>query len=283
MNARKLSLSAVAAAVLGTLAFGASASSASTPSQPAKTSVTIHSWSGGLYGYVTSRKANGCANNRPVAVFEQPRGGRNPTKDKRIATAVARRNHGAYQWSSNSRRSGSFYARAQKKDGCGVASSKAVSSRPTDAPAPSCPSTTEVCTFNLHVDMPFCPAFSSPVGLCPGKSFGTPGWAEPVFQIPALYAGFNWGPLGQGAYRLQYNGFNIGPVSYLAGSIPGSHLAEFTVSDAWALKWPHPSIRFVTPDLPGKRAGEQGGPLYLNFKNGHPGADAYIHGFLFRR
>jgi hypothetical protein len=89
-------------------------------------------------------------------------------------------------------------------------------------------------------------------------------------HLPGLLAVFSWA------------GDPYKRVTYSAVHVPNSSSPRFSVSLAYALEWPHPFVRWLTPDLPGIPAGEPGGPLSIDFKNGYIGADVYIKGYLYR-
>ena len=147
---------------------------------------------------------------------------------------------------------------------------------------PSCPAKTDYCYINLHFDtIAPCPSFTAAVGLCVGSSTGTVGFTAPISSLPRLAAIFNWLPNGGDRKSVTYSVVAFGvPVVFLEGAVPGPGSADFDVRMGWSLESPYPLVRYFTPRRPGVKAGEPGGPLYLNFENGRVGADVYIHGYL---
>jgi hypothetical protein len=147
---------------------------------------------------------------------------------------------------------------------------------------PDCPATTEYCYINLHFDTHiYCSSFTSAVGACVGSSTGTAAWAVPIVSLPGLWSQFQWLPAGGNFKEVQYTAVNLAvPVAILNGKVPGPGSADFYVERAYALKSPHPTLEFFTPNMRGVPAGQVGGPLHLNFEGGVIGADVYIHGYL---
>jgi Ca2+-binding RTX toxin-like protein len=148
---------------------------------------------------------------------------------------------------------------------------------------PACPSTREACSVSIHVDMKlYCPSYRFALAACLGTTpYANLGWDVYLSDLPAMWAQFSW--TGSRNRNVSMTAVNGVPTGRLDGSAPDSSSAAFSVQNAWTLKWPNPSIRWYTPDRPGVAPGQVGGPLYLNFRNGIVGADAYIDGYLFRR
>jgi hypothetical protein len=90
---------------------------------------------------------------------------------------------------------------------------------------------------------------------------------------PAL---FYWAPWDRGGRVVSFVGRGR-----LDGLIDGPASASYKISSATAYPWDK-NVAWNTPDLPGVRPGDQGGPLYLNFDSGLFGADVYIHGYLYK-
>jgi Ca2+-binding RTX toxin-like protein len=146
---------------------------------------------------------------------------------------------------------------------------------------PDCPTIGQggYCQFRMHFDATVCPGFGASQGTIPpciGKTPYAPvGWAVYFTDFPGLYAQFSWITTRAPARMIGFR--NFPPIGFLDGTLPASNSANLSVDSAWTLANP---TRLRTPDLPGVRAGQPGGPLYLNFVNGQPGADAYIDGYL---
>jgi hypothetical protein len=75
--------------------------------------------------------------------------------------------------------------------------------------------------------------------------------------------------------------------SRMTARLPGPGSAELYV-DSWTVTTDTgATVDFFTPNLPGQKAGEPGGPLYLNFEGGKGafdlGAEVHIKGFLYVR
>ena len=78
---------------------------------------------------------------------------------------------------------------------------------------------------------------------------------------------------------MQYGVLDFGlPVAVHSGTVAGPGSADFRVDSAYTVL-PRPG-KWRTPNLPGVRAGEPGGPLCIDFRNGKFGADVFIHGYL---
>lgn len=75
--------------------------------------------------------------------------------------------------------------------------------------------------------------------------------------------------------------------SRMTARLPGPGSAELYV-DSWRVTTDTgATTEFFTPNLPGQKAGERGGPLYLDFEGGKGafdlGAEVHIKGFLYVR
>jgi hypothetical protein len=308
LNSRKLLVVAMLAVACTALTGIGTVATAS--AKPAKTKLTIDAWPEGLFGYVTSPKAEQCAAQRQVVIFEQQGPGRNPAKDKRIASARTGAEENSFQWSTQTARTGRFYAEAEKKPGCRAALSGTVRSLSVGGESgaepgaakgayyPPCSpyvseGTIPVCRFDeLHLDLdqegPFNPCrFGSPNGNCAGVADRGPfPWGTSAFGARTKVQIF-WTCCRRNLTVVAYQpeGGSIG-VAHLGGVIPSSSSSRFTIDDGFAQNdtgYPR-GDHFYTPDLPGQAAGEPGGPLYLNFVNGsgtNLGADAYISGYLY--
>jgi hypothetical protein len=284
-------LATIVAVACGAMVLTATvtASPSSSANPPAKSAITIKPWPK-LFGYVKSSKT-GCVNNRRVAVFRQKGDKRNSAKDKRVATAVARHYHDTYQWSTGVDARGSFYAKARHEPGCEVAFSKTVRTSPgAGGGPPTCPGSADdvECVFSeVHFDtggFKSCPNYlKRDSGSCDGSSSGGPG----DWDTCASFANFHWNPGG----RLRGVAFYVDKCgtfprvneAYLEGFVNNDALGRYFATDAWGSS--NPDAHFCSPNPPieGQQAGEEGGPLALNFDNGTIGADVYIHGILVRQ
>jgi hypothetical protein len=288
MKARKLFV-AMAALACGAMVLTATvaASSGSAANRPVKTQITIKPWPK-PFGYVTSSKAS-CANGRRVAIFRREGGKQNPSRDTRVATSAARRFHGTYQWSTDIKGGGSFYAKARHQAGCRVAFSKSVRSTAGAGDALSCPGDADSlgCVFSeVHFDtgFKFCSNYLNKAsGSCDGySSEGPADW-----NTCPSYANFHWNGAardrGVAFYVDQCGAFPRVTQGYLEGYVNNDALGRYFARDAWGSS--NPNAHYCSPDPPiqGQQAGEEGGPLALNFDNGTIGADVYIHGILVRQ
>jgi hypothetical protein len=75
-------------------------------------------------------------------------------------------------------------------------------------------------------------------------------------------------------------------IAHLGGTLPAPDSPALSINDAFATDDDHGypvGDHFYTPDIPGQRPGEVGGPLYLKFINGSltDVAEAYIEGYLY--
>ena len=245
--------------------------------------VSINSWPGGLFGYVSTDQKGGHCGDATVNVMEQVGPTQDTSTDKKIATVTSSDSTSGDRWMVSSKKSGKFYASLKAGSGCGAGVSNTIASGSENDVIPNCPSTEPICSFQLSFDTDaYCPSFGESFGMCIGKSYGasTP-WTVPVFSFPGLYATLLWS--GSAGKTLSISGTNLAVVSAISGTVPVSHSPSYTVQTAFAAKWSNPGIQFFTPDIPGVIAGKMGGPLWLNFVNGRLGATVHLHGFLYRR
>jgi hypothetical protein len=280
-----VSLAAVAAACAAIL-WGAIAAEAAASAErgAARTDITMQSWPDrGYFGFVESPRAR-CADGRRVVVFNRDA---ESGKD-RVGAVRSHRHHGAYQWSIRTTGPGAFYAKATRTAGCKAARSKKLASQPGGPEVPACPSTEEICRFDeLHIDTGFgtyCPAFSKASAKC--NTFTESG---PIPWCCWRQGYIGWDEDRPGTSRRTFNysarsdtGYT--ETAFLVGSLPGPGSANFTIANAGAPVWSEkPNTRWYTPDLPAVSAGNVGGPLHLNFRNGTYGADVFIRGYLFMK
>ena len=123
MTRRAISISAALCAA-ALLAFAGSAVARNS----APTTVTIKKESDGFFGFVSSPKANKCANNREVTVYKEKGDSPDPSSDKKIASDTAQPNGDGYMWSTGNsgNQKGDFYAFAHRIPGCKKGISKVV-------------------------------------------------------------------------------------------------------------------------------------------------------------
>lgn len=73
--------------------------------------------------------------------------------------------------------------------------------------------------------------------------------------------------------------------SRMEGRLPGPASADLSVDKWTVVTDTGATTEFFTPNLPGQKAGEPGGPLYLNFEGGKGafdlGAEVHIKGYLY--
>lgn len=261
------------------LAIVGTSTAATAAAQRAKTDLTIQSWRGGVFGYVDSPRAKRCAYRRPVTVFKK-RSGR---PGKKVDVADTRRRPSSYQWSSRAGGlSGKVYARVGRNAGCRAARTKAIRARPVSGEVPACPGTGDVCKFNrmhLDIDLP-CNSFKRTFGACGGSSNGGPAPWSPAFGSFVWVEDPNLGGRRNVSYVAKTSVFGS-EKAVLSGSVPGPGSADYTVTVA--AEQGHPDVQWHTPNLPGVRAGQEGGPLYLDFESGVVGADIYIEGYLYKK
>lgn len=298
---RKL-LAVLALACVLLSCLGASATAGPTAAS-SPTKVSIRSFPGGLYGYVTSTDGQDCAAGRKIVVYERLA----RKASRRIGSDLASAE--GFMWSVKTGASGPFYARAAATKGCAEALSGTVESGTTtfqaasaDTQYPLCgpyvsEGTTDICRLpqlymKLKNESGFHPCrFGNDDGDCEGvASDAPPPWGAMINgDHPAARALWQQ-PQGQ-VRTLSLISYPTGTAqgegaAYINGTVPGSSLADFTVTDAFAQNEFGTSNgdHFFTPDIPGQAAGEVGGPLHLDFKNGGAtdgGAQLWVTGYLY--
>ncbi len=283
----------MAVAVLCAIVAAVGGASAA-PRAGGSSQVTIRIWPKGVYGYVHSA-ASSCAGGRQVVVYE--RGGEtpDPAGDRRVA--AVRTNAESGQWAVRTQASGPLYAAVAKKGGCGADRSDVVASLVESGENgqgdeyPSCsPYLSETPVSICKLDQVYAKldqeavfkscVFSRGSGSCPGNTKrGSFPWCCGASR---LY--WNWGD-----HKVQFVKFgpdgNTG-IAHLGGTMPGPGSADFTVTDGFAANEAGYPVgdHFFTPNLPGARAGEVGGPLSVNFVGGswdESGAEIFIDGYLY--
>lgn len=155
---------------------------------------------------------------------------------------------------------------------------------------PDCPDTSQqYCAIRLHVDatkpclsLPIS-SFSSPFGICVGKSDGTRNWTAPIEAIDKLFfAGFGWVDYQNQKWSAYLMSQGLVQIGIVAGSVASSGSDEFQVR--YARLWPldFEPLDFLATGTSGP-PGSPGGPLLFDFESGRVGADVYMQGFLQRK
>lgn len=306
MGSRRLL--AVASAV-GLAAFVVLSGGAGAAGKTAKTTLTIESWPGGIFGYVSSSNPERCAAKRRVVVYRMQGKGRDPSRDQRVAGDRAKADD-SHQWSVETEQGGRFYAVAPKAPGCAAALSATVGSQPLGGPPgagerteyPPCspyisegPST--ICRLDhLHLDLDAerpgkaC-RFGNDSGECPGNATaGQFPWGE-TGQADRPIVKVIWQPAADSRMLRVFSFRRNEPNTILAsltGWVRNAGSPRFSIGEGYAQSekgFPYGDY-FYTPDLPGQAAGEPGGPLAINFQNGsglNYGAWVDITGYLYVR
>ncbi len=285
----------IAAAALAAFAAGGLAvhsTDAAAAGQRARTSVSLNT-SPKPFGYVKSPRPKACSEGRRIAIYEQLGANQRPRSDRRIATAVAYRYHGSFQWQTKSVEAAELYARANPVPGCTGARSKTVST-----PAPGAGGTWGTCPNpdpaghscilpEVHLDTRSCPSFGAAHGDCDGNTWIKRLTADDdlLWQTCCGHANFHWNGAAdgeRGAALYVYDDHGYHPLrGYLEGSVSNPASDRFVIRDAWSTE--DPDTHWCTEDVWGRRAGESGGPLRLDFVNGVFGADVYIKGYLVQK
>lgn len=307
-------VSAVALVAVACASLAGAVSPAAAAAKPAATKLTIQVRSDRLVGFVSSPDPRRCAAGRRIVVFEQLGAAPNQGSDRRITGARARRDDGAYRWSTGTPRPGSYYAQAPAKPGCAADLSRSVRSVPIpEAPGleppagaertdyPPCgpyvnEGTSFICKFEqLHLNLEGVGVltkcrFGDDASACQG--FATNGlfpWGRTFFSRghPKVKIGWSWNGSSRNLTVITYRDDQGDTgVANLTGTVPNAGSPRFTVTEAFAQSgdgYPNGN-HFYTPNLPGQGAGEPGGPLAINFQNGTGtdwGAVADIWGYLY--
>ena len=295
MKLKSLSTS-LALLALALLVIPAAASAEGSPDHDA-TGLSIQQSPVGLYGALRAPNGEQCGAGRGVVLYRMVGDHRDPGSDHRVGDADASHVGDAsselYMWSVPTKGTGTYYAVAAPEQGCAEIESDHVEVAPgaDNGPIPECPDSSgdqsqpDVCHFGIHLDAVICPSFSASVGgllplLCVGSASGNTAWAAPFSDLKSLtFARLSWYPDNDGrivAYHRTVAGF---PIAGVEGHMKGPQYAEFDVTRAFTAV--STSKMWATPAHTAVPAGEVGGPLYLDFQNGHVGADVYIHGYLF--
>ena len=115
---------AIALALAAALALAVSAQA----SAPARTTVTITGQNGDYSGTVKSARLHRCAEQRTITVYRQKGAHQNPSVDSEIGsdTAELHGNHAVWSIGNSGFKSGRFYARAAKTQGCSAGTSNSI-------------------------------------------------------------------------------------------------------------------------------------------------------------
>jgi hypothetical protein len=304
---RKLTLVLAFAACLTGLAALGSAGAATKP-KAGGAKLTINAFPEGVFGYLSGAKKS-CLDGRKVVVYEQSGDQRDPSSDRMIGADRTSLDEGSYRYAVETPEVGRFYAQTAAKKGCAEAMTGAVGAMNLgNAPGSS--------------GIPICSPYTAetPAEMCALQSSGTQwglsyqldaigtraceigkteyectGHVSGPFPWGASSGGYNnsvtfgWKPYPNGEKRIYI--FTQGNRGYgsslIEGRLPNPGSADLHVFKSTVVTDSGGTVEFFTPDLPGQKAGEPGGPLYLNFENGKRafglGADAYIRGFLYIR
>jgi hypothetical protein len=284
VRARKLSALGVVVALFGALIVAAGANAGASSGYRAKTSVTLATWPDGLVGTVGSNKP-GCAKHRGIKIFKQRGANRHPDRDKVVATTTARkrvRPH-LYQWSLEKGTSGSFYAKARKRDGCRSGFSRTYAVQPR-GDVPACPSREPICKFDTLHMVDFGTQFCRPFVRDTGKCLGNPDSGDWPWNTGS--ATFTWDEYlrGSNVRRVMYGSKTSdgSPGGQITGDVPDPDSHDYAINLATAPAWDR-GVYWYTPGLEGVDAGDQGGPLRLDYvHNPDAPTEISIRGYLYR-
>jgi len=256
------------------------------------TEVTILPYAKGYFGEVTSSAGSKCAANRRVVVFVRRPGMKRigllgKAKTRRVVGKL-NPDRGDHQWRLRRVAEGRLYARVDARKGCPEIVSRVIKGLPASGKGgvrgediPPCPARgRSYCRLaELHLDGSVCPSFTAYAGSCGGSISGpSPWWSNG--------GNFHWSDR-VGNYRtVEMSAYTPQDMSVdkwrIEGSMSGPEKAEWMVSDAWNKGDGEPVQHWQAADV-GVRAGELGGPLHLNFRNGVLGADIYVRGYMYLR
>jgi hypothetical protein len=279
-------VAALAAALV--LAAGGSAAT------PATAKLTIESFPDGVFGSL-SGASKGCTDGRKVKVYERRGKVRDAKTDPKVGAGKVGPLAEGGRWQVKTTRVGDLYAVATATGRCNELISAAVDSSPLsspsggskynqcspfidEAPSPIC-ELTQVYG-NLDQEGVFNPCrFGSSSGGCSGWASGVYPWGVNAFGgRPRIRVSWH-----QDGPRRILEVATDGSAGRLDGWVANSGSSEFHITRGFAANAKGGDV-FYTPDLPGQRAGEVGGPLKLNFENGSGtdfGAQIWIEGFLY--
>lgn len=273
---------------------------------PAPTKLTINAYAEGVFGYLTGAKQS-CLADRKVVVYEQLGAKRDPATDRKVGSDDTSLVGGDYRYAVDTDTSDRFYAVAAAVKGCAAARtgsvlgiSVAAAGGPSGTPVCS-PYTaegpSEICSlqrpgveWGISYDFPSrgvraCDLQKSDYS-CDGNGGGPfPFGAGSTGGRGSVTMSWHPGPNGFKAVIVTTGGGSGYGSSRMEARLPGPSSADLSV-DKWTVTTDTgATTEFFTPNLPGQKAGEPGGPLYLNFEGGKGafglGAEVHIKGFLY--
>ncbi len=277
--------------VAGIVATAASGADPASAAKRADTRVSIQSWPEGVFGTVRS-SSRACADGRRVVVFLRRGNNRGSGRDVRIGAVEAKRVRGIYRWLLNTRRTGRLYAKATREGRCGRAVSRTLRSMPggrAEVDAPPCSpwvshGDSEICQLTeIQASINRVCRFGGGSGNCYGEAVrGSFPWGvQTTGGAPSVGIIFD-----HNQHTFKYYAYSTFGTATLTGTLASSSSPNLVITDALAVNelGGDNGDRFYTPVLPGQRAGEVGGPLYLNW-DAHPNdsGDVYIRGYLYLR
>jgi len=308
---RKLTLVLAFAACLAGLTALSSAGAAtkSGSGKAAAAKLTINSFPGGVFGYLSGAKKS-CLDGRKVVVYRQSGDRPDPGSDRKVGGGRASIDEGRYRYSVETGDDGRYYAQAPAVKGCAAARTGSVEAMnlgnvPGTSSIPICSPWTaetpaEICAlqsspsqWGLSYELDAIGVRACEIGkaeyTCSGHVSGPFPWGNAGTFAGRNAVTFGWAPYPNGEKRvfIYTNGNSGYGSSLIEARLPSSNSADLHVFKSTVPTENGATAEFFTPDLPGQKAGEPGGPLYLNFENGKRafdlGADAYIRGYLYVR
>ncbi|HTU14268.1 MAG TPA: hypothetical protein VMF31_03655 [Solirubrobacterales bacterium] len=257
---------------------------------PPSAKVTILPYAKGYFGEIAGSVGTKCAANRRVVAFVRRPGMSRfgllgKAKTRRVAGKL-NPDRGTYQWRVRLTAEGRLYARAEARKGCPEIESRVIKGLPvngrgglTGEEIPPCPARGKsYCRLaELHLDGSICPSFTAYAGSCGGSIGGpSPWWSNG--------GNFHWSDR-VGNYRtVEMSAYTPQDMSVdkwrIEGSMSGPEKAEWMVYDAWNKGDGEPVLHWQAADVD-IRAGELGGPLHINFRNGIIGADIFVRGYMY--
>lgn len=271
--------------------------------------VSIGPWGKGVLGIVTGGPAK-CREGRRVAVFRESGSRPRPGTDRRIGSSRTESGKGPAIWYLETNAKGSLYAKTRREAGCGSQISHSRSETglkagpgDNDGYPPCSPyvseGTSPICKLSTVGMRCGGPSFTRSSDIC--TTAGSASGRVWMGSFPWGLAGdgqsssgrLEWGPRSPDSsnpdgrnlamYTFPWQSRMDNPVAYIKGTLPGPASADFHVSDAWGRgdSGANSGDHFFTPNVPGQRAGEIGGPLYLDFQGYFNFNDVLISGYLY--
>ena len=283
MNARKLLPALVTVALAAILAPSALAA-------PTRNSLSAYEYDGGVVGMVEAAIPGRCADGREVEVFEQT-GAHHSDADTLVGHAVAAKEDGVYLWSLATRHDGDLYGVAPAEPGCAALSSASAEAAPRgDGPSCGPSSTAGFCVLatkeqRMNFDSSSCHPLRRRPGSCSTGSSSGGAWP----WSGNIDGEFRWEAGSGASYNLLYfshRGSDNTGIAHLSGTLPYETSDAFTVTDGYAQNGEKYGVgpHFLTPNLPGVKPGEKGGPINFDFDAGCSlfcRDHVYFYGWLF--